>query len=180
VDTSTSYTLAANVNAGETSSSNTGGMWTTAGFVPVGNSTAAFTGSLDGQSHTISDLNINRAGTDYVGLFGRTGSASVISNLGLAGGNVSGGSHVGALAGENGGSIGNSYASAAVAGTSRAGGLAGDNPGSISRQLRQRRGVGHGRLRGRAGGVQRRRQRQRQLRGRQRQRRQQRRRPGGL
>ncbi|WP_411883170.1 YDG domain-containing protein [Polaromonas sp. YR568] len=132
LDTSASYTLAANINAGETSSGNAGGMWGTAGFVPVGNGTAAFTGSLDGQSHSISDLNINRPGTDYVGLFGRTGSTSVISNLGLAGGSVSGGNHVGALAGENGGSISNSYASAAVAGAGRVGGLAGDNLGSIA------------------------------------------------
>ncbi|MCY1169230.1 YDG domain protein [compost metagenome] len=107
-------------------------MWTTAGFVPVGNSTAEFAGNLDGQSHAISDLNINRTGTDYVGLFGRTSAASVISNLGLAGGSVSGANHVGGLAGENGGSISNSYASVAVSGTSRAGGLAGDNMGSIA------------------------------------------------
>jgi filamentous hemagglutinin family protein len=132
MDTGASYTLAANINAGETGAGNTGGMWGAAGFVPVGNSTAAFTGSLDGQSHSISDLTINRAGTDYVGLFGRTGSASVISNVGLAGGSVSGANHVGALAGENGGSIGNSYASVAVAGAGRVGGLAGDNLGSIA------------------------------------------------
>ncbi|WP_421954681.1 YDG domain-containing protein [Polaromonas sp.] len=132
LDTSAGYTLAANISAGETSSGNAGGMWGTAGFVPVGNSTVAFTGSLDGQSHSISDLNINRPGTDYVGLFGRTGSTSVISNLGLAGGSVSGANHVGGLVGENGGSISNSYASAAVAGSSRVGGLAGDNLGSIA------------------------------------------------
>ncbi|WP_371437599.1 GLUG motif-containing protein, partial [Polaromonas sp.] len=132
LDTSASYTLGANINAGETGAGNTGGMWGTAGFVPVGNGMAAFTGSLDGQSHSISDLNIKRPGTDYVGLFGRTGSTSVISNLGLAGGSVSGANHVGALVGENGGSISNSYASAAVAGTSRVGGLAGDNLGSIA------------------------------------------------
>jgi filamentous hemagglutinin family protein len=132
VDTSASYTLTANIDASETRGSKASGMWTTAGFVPVGNSTAAFIGSLDGQSHSISDLNINRAGTDYVGLFGRTGSASVISNVGLAGGSVSGANHVGALVGDNGGNISNSYASVAVSGTSMAGGLAGDNPGSIS------------------------------------------------
>ncbi|WP_411877755.1 GLUG motif-containing protein [Polaromonas sp. YR568] len=131
LDTSASYTLVSDIDASETSGSNASGMWTTAGFAPVGNSTAAFTGNLDGQSHSISDLTINRPGMDYVGLFGRTGSTSVISNVGLAGGSVSGANHVGGLVGENGGSISNSYASAAVAGSSRVGGLAGDNLGSI-------------------------------------------------
>ena len=132
-DLGASYTLGANIDASETSGSNLSGMWTTSGFSPMGNNTVQFSGSLDGQNHTITDLNISRAGSDYAGLFGWTSSTSAISNLGLVGGSVSGHDGVGTLAGENDGSISNAYATGTVSGGNNyAGGLVGKNDGSIS------------------------------------------------
>lgn len=130
---SASYSLAADVDASETAGANPSGMWTTAGFSPVGNSTVAFNGSLDGQSHTITDLVINRSATSTVGLFGQTGGTSAIHDVGLLGGSVTGNDTVGSLVGYNQGSISNAYATGTVTGNSSVGGLVGSRTGgSIS------------------------------------------------
>ncbi|WP_053063312.1 GLUG motif-containing protein, partial [Variovorax paradoxus] len=130
---SASYSLAADVDASETAGANPSGMWTTAGFSPVGNGTVAFSGSLDGQSHTITDLVINRGTTSKVGLFGQTGSGSVIQGVGLLGGSVTGSDEVGSLVGHNEGGISNAYATGTVSGANSVGGLVGFNfGGSIS------------------------------------------------
>ena len=107
--------------------------WGSAGFVPIGNSTAKFTGSFDGQSHSISNLTVNRPSTDYVGLFGYATGA--LANVGLVGGSVTGNHHVGGLVGwaDGASTISNSYASGSVTGSlSDVGGLAGVNLGAIS------------------------------------------------
>jgi filamentous hemagglutinin family protein len=130
---SASYSLAADVDASETAGANPSGMWTTAGFSPVGNDTVAFSGSLDGQSHTITDLVINRGTTSKVGLFGQAGSSSVIQGVGLLGGRVTGRDEVGGLVGHNEGGISNAYATGTVSGANSVGGLVGFNfSGSIS------------------------------------------------
>src|SRR5580692_11646229 len=49
------------------------------GFVPVGNLSQPFTGSLDGAGHTISGLTINPAFVS-LGLFGRLGAGSSVKN----------------------------------------------------------------------------------------------------
>ena len=133
-DLGASYTLNANVDASETSGSNASGMWTTSGFSPVGNSTVAFSGSLDGENHTIADLSISRSGTDFVGLFGNISSGGNIGNLGLVGGSVVGRTYVGELAGTTYGSISNAYATGSVSATGDdyAGGLVGTNSGTIN------------------------------------------------
>jgi len=121
------YAMGADIDASSTSTWNSG-----SGFQPLGNNTSQFTGTLDGLGHTITGLTINRTGTDYVGLFGYTGTFGRINNLGLVGGSVSGQTKVGALAGWNSGNITNSYASTAVTGTgSEAGGLVGTSQGEI-------------------------------------------------
>ena len=135
-----SYVLANNIDASGTASWNAG-----AGFVPIGGAAATvsppgavfngtqFTGTFDGQSHTVSNLTINQPNTSYVGLFGYTGTGSTIQNVGLVGGSVSGASYVGGLVGyNNGGTINNSYATGGVNGTSEVGGLMGLNAGTIS------------------------------------------------
>jgi filamentous hemagglutinin family protein len=126
-----SYTLGADINMAELSRAS--GLWnTTKGFVPVGDNSDNFTGTLDGLNHTITDLIINRSDTDYVGLFGYTLGAT-ISNIGLVGGSVTGNNYVGGLAGTNDNStITNSYNTGAVTGGSDVGGLVGDNSGSIT------------------------------------------------
>ena len=126
-----SYTLARDIDASATAGSNASGMWSTAGLSPIGASGNAFSGSLDGQGHTISGLTIAR-NTDNVGLFGTTAEGSTIRNLGLLGGSVvSTGDNVGALVGSNFSSLGNVYATVSVTGDERVGGLVGNNRGRI-------------------------------------------------
>ena len=76
------------------------------GFTLIGNSTHPFTGTFDGGSNTISNLNCTTAGADgKVGLFGQIGSngttpvAGSVSNLKLNNCSFSGGSVGGAIAG---------------------------------------------------------------------------------
>ncbi|HML42789.1 MAG TPA: GLUG motif-containing protein, partial [Hyphomicrobium zavarzinii] len=103
-------------------------VWGTSGFSPVGTSSQNFTGSFDGAGFEISGLTINRASQTDVGLFGRVrGSSSRISNVGLVGGSIRGGTNTGSLVGqlEVNATVSNSYASSTVAGTTATGGLIG-------------------------------------------------------
>ncbi len=128
-----------------------------AGFSPIGNSGTKFTGTYNGQGHTISHLFIS--GGNDTGLFGYTLNAT-IQNLGLADCTISGHEAVGALIGQadattvnncfstgiinatewsSGGLIGltasntvisNSYSHSAVQGNNGVGGLVGNLTGS--------------------------------------------------
>jgi filamentous hemagglutinin family protein len=92
-----------------------------------------FTGTFAGLGHIISNLTIRADGTDDVGLFGYANTSSVIRDIGLLGGSVSGNNEVGALAGYNSGSISNAYATGSVSGNNYVGGLVGSSyGGSIS------------------------------------------------
>jgi hypothetical protein len=126
------YTLSTNINAAATGNSTD--VWGSAGFVPIGNATTPFTGAFDGLGHTISNISINLPSAYYVGLFGYTGSGSVISNVGLVGGSVTGQGFVGELAGRNDSSVSNSYATGSVTGTTDGftGGLIGINNSLVS------------------------------------------------
>jgi len=92
------------------------------GFLPVGDNVTIFTGSYDGQNHTISNLYINRSATDNVGLFGY--STGVIKNIGLLSVEITGRNNVGALGGTL-LSSDNCYSTGNVSGNSHVGGLAG-------------------------------------------------------
>ena len=120
------YALGSDIAAGATSGWNGG-----KGFAPIGTtSSSSFSGTFDGLGHTISALTINRPSTKYVGLFGHTASGSILRNIGLVGGSVTGNSDVGGLVGSNGGSINSSYATGAVQGITAVGGLVGSNSNS--------------------------------------------------
>ena len=96
---------------------------------------SSFRGTFDGLGHTIKNLTVNRPATEYVGLFGITEAGSIIRNVGLVGGSMSGSNYVGGLVGANlGGTISNSYATGSVSGSIDAvGGLVGLNvSGTIS------------------------------------------------
>ena len=70
------------------------------GFEPIGNSqTGAFTGSLDGNSKTISGLTINTPDEKYTGLIGY--NEGTVKNLNISGFTVVGGRYVGAVVGYN-------------------------------------------------------------------------------
>ncbi len=104
-----SYTLANNIDATGTANWNGG-----AGLLPVGNASTAFSGSLDGLNHTLSNLTVQQPYASYVGLFGSVGVGGAVSNLGLVGANINGLQYVGALAGANAGTVSASYATGTV------------------------------------------------------------------
>src|ERR1039457_6922844 len=101
MDLSNNYTLSQSIDMGELTRPS--GMWNTStGFVPIGNSTTPFYGSLYGNGNSVINLVIKRPGTDYVGLFGYIGGGQV-QNVSLSGGSVTGANYVGGLAGYGGG-----------------------------------------------------------------------------
>ena len=127
MDPGAHYTLANNIDL-TSALANASGVWNpSAGFAPVGSAATPFTGSFDGQGHTISGLTIQQAGTDNVGLFGAVGQAGSVSHIGLLGGSVTGGTNVGELAGVNAGTISDAYATGSAHGTANVGGLVGGN-----------------------------------------------------
>jgi filamentous hemagglutinin family protein len=123
------FALGSNIDASATSGWNAG-----AGFTPIGANFPYFTGSFEGLGHTITNLTINLPGSNYVGLFGRTGAVgAVIQDVGLVGGSVSGNNNVGELAGYSDGPIANSYATGSSTGAGAyVGGLIGNDYGSVS------------------------------------------------
>ena len=131
-----SYTLAGNIDLGSSLAAVGGkypGMWSSAGFSPIGSTATKFTGAFNGQGYTIANLTINRPTTDDVGLFGYVGAGVTVRDVGLLGAAVTGSNHVGALAGTNAGTITRSYATGVVNGTATyVGGLVGYNFGTGS------------------------------------------------
>jgi hypothetical protein len=99
----------------------------------IGTSTSTFTGSLDGNGHTLSGLVIDNPDTNYQGLFGYIAAPAAIKNLGLIAFRVSARNrnYVGGLVGYSTGSsrVENSYATGNVEGNERVGGLVGENYG---------------------------------------------------
>lgn len=92
---------------------------------PIGTGDNPFTGEFDGGSFVISNLTIDRLGTDRVGLFGY-GEGSKLINIGLVNAVVKGQDDVGGLIGFQSGSIiVNSYVTGQVSGKSVVGGLVG-------------------------------------------------------
>ncbi len=98
-----------------------------AGWIPLGSSVTAFTGTMDGQGHVISNLYVNRPAEDRVGLFGIVRSPGQIRHLGLSGGSVQGKQYVGALVGYSYAVLSNCYATVSVVGNKYVGGLLGAN-----------------------------------------------------
>ena len=129
-DLSGYYALGSDIDASATS------RWTTygglVGLNPLGTATQAFTGQFAGLGHVISNLTINAKDNSNIGLFGVTGTRSVIRDVGLNGGTVVGAGDVGSLVGFNQGEILDSYAMVSVSGKHDVGGLVGENGGAIS------------------------------------------------
>jgi hypothetical protein len=126
---SASYILMNDIDCSDTINWNAG-----AGFVPIGSSAAGFVGFLDGQSHKITGLYINRPAQGEVGLFGYLSYAvyyygAVISNVGLVDADITGGSSVGGLVGHMHytTTVESSYVTGRVSGASSVGGLVGNN-----------------------------------------------------
>ena len=102
-------------------------------FSPVGDSSAPFAGSFDGNGYTISNLYINSYTEENAGLFGYTSNAN-ISNLKLADVDIVGGASFGSLVGGGSGNIENVSVTGNLSATSSnsiIGGIAGNFSGSI-------------------------------------------------
>ncbi len=100
------------------------GVWTNGmGWQPIGHLANPFTGSFDGNGHTIDGLFISRTNQVDIGLFGYLGAGSRIANLGLLGGSVAGKDYVGALVGYSLGTISNCFATCSVDGVIGAGAM---------------------------------------------------------
>lgn len=126
-DLAAHYRLTSNIDCSVTTGWNSG-----AGFEPVGSAATKFTGSLDGQGKIVTGLHINRGATGQQALFGHLGTTAEIRDIGLTNVSVTGATHTGGLAGDNDGSIENSYVTGTVQGTQAVGGLVGNNDkGSI-------------------------------------------------
>ncbi|MFO7874530.1 MAG: GLUG motif-containing protein, partial [Bacteroidales bacterium] len=101
------------------------------GFSPIGNYTTTFTGSYNGQEHSITGLTIDRSSDSNIGMFGY--NSGTIDNVHLYDIDVNGATKVGGLVGENNdGSVSNCSSSGNVNGD-WCGGLVGwNNDGTVS------------------------------------------------
>ena len=102
-------------------------------WTPIGNSSQPFTGTLDGDGHSVSGIYIN-SGTDYQGLVGVLGSGGTLQNLGVKASYIKGSNFVGGVCGMNMmGNVINCYNSGSVAGTGGyVGGLCGENYATVT------------------------------------------------
>ncbi|WP_254863477.1 GLUG motif-containing protein [Halovivax gelatinilyticus] len=99
------------------------------GFEPIDD----FEGTFDGDSATISDLQIDRGDEADVGLFGSTSDSAIIDDVHLENATVTGESNVGGLVGDNQGTILESSAKVDVSGSDeKVGGLVGINLGKLT------------------------------------------------
>ena len=125
------YILGGDIDASATSGSNASGIWSTAGWLPLGSMSSPFWGSLDGLGrYRISDLTINRPEANEVGLIGV--SYGLITGLQVSG-TVAGFDSVGGLAGTSFGNVTESTFSGSVTGNVLVGGAVGNNYGSMDR-----------------------------------------------
>ena len=101
------------------------------GWMPIQDDGLGYRAILEGNGHTIRNLYIdNRSDALYIGLFRSLIHPGEVRNLGLGSVNVSAGASgdsIGALVGENGGTISGSYMTGTVSGNYAVGGLVGSN-----------------------------------------------------
>jgi hypothetical protein len=105
------------------------------GFVPIGNSDSSFTGTYNGQGHTIKGLFIQRPSQKGIGFFGNTGKKAVIKNIHLTEVDITGGVGTGGIVGINYGKIEDVEVSSSQGqikgGKATIGGLVGSNHGIV-------------------------------------------------
>jgi len=102
-------------------------------IVRVGSVTVAvFQGTFNGNGHSIRNMTIDAPGRRCIGLFGYVGNDAVINDVRIENARVSGGRHVGLLAGMNKGTISYCGCSGSSSGNDRVGGLIGTNRGTVT------------------------------------------------
>jgi len=123
------YTLANDIDASATldPNYNDGKGWN-----PIGSESHSFSGTFDGDGHTISRFFINRISTNHISLFGFTSDMAEIKNIGLVDVDVSGNSGVGGLVGINDGKVNTAHFVGPVLATgANVGGQIGVNNGTV-------------------------------------------------
>ena len=99
-------------------------------WTPIGSMSNKYTGTFDGQGHTISGLYFDNGGKQYVGLFGYVGIGGNVSNVGVVASYFNGSDDVGGVCGYNYGTITNCYNTGVVNGSNNVGGVCGRNNSS--------------------------------------------------
>ena len=103
-------------------------------WTPIGNNSQPFTGTLDGDGHSVSGIYINST-ANYQGLVGYLGSGGALQNLGVKASYIKGRNIVGGLCGMNSGTMTNCYNTGSVTGTGNGdyvGGVCGRNNGNVN------------------------------------------------
>nr|WP_284731829.1 CARDB domain-containing protein [Halorientalis regularis] len=101
------------------------------GFEPIGNDSARFSGTLDGNGHEIVGLFADRPDTTPVGLIGN--SRGSVTDLALSDVDLNGDNGVGAVVGRNSGTVANVQVSGVLNASFYVGGVAGSNSGLVNR-----------------------------------------------
>lgn len=114
------YRLTNDIDASITNTWNNG-----MGFLPIGNRSSPFNGSIDGNNHKISFLTINMTLSNYLGLIGCGSDGSVIENLKIDSGKIRGNYYVGGVVGFTNGTIRNCHANVDIRANYCVGGVAG-------------------------------------------------------
>ncbi len=96
-DLTACYKLGDNIDASKTKTWNNG-----KGFEPIGDEENRFTGILDGNGYSITNLYINRTDSNNIGLFSVLDEYSVIKNITIKNCVIKGREYVGCIAGSNG------------------------------------------------------------------------------
>ncbi|MCQ2060984.1 MAG: hypothetical protein MJY47_05285 [Fibrobacter sp.] len=103
-------------------------------WTPIGTSEKPYTGTFDGNGHTIRGLYVNDGDAEYVGLFGYIDESAKVQNVGVVDSYFKGSLYVGGVVGYNDdGTVSNVYNAGAVNGEWYVGGVVGFNyDGTVS------------------------------------------------
>ena len=121
------YELSNNIDASITANWNSG-----AGFMPIGNEATPFVGTFNGAGYEITNLYINRATIEGVGLFGRLSAPAVIENLTISGANITGAARSGIIAGGGQATFGSAILRRNCKTTGEVKSITGDDTGGIA------------------------------------------------
>ena len=106
----------------------TGDITLTGEWTPIGNYENRYTGTFDGNGHTITGLTVNQKERGNVGLIGYLGSGGRVQNLTLENVNLNGNLYVGGVVGySNNGTVTACTASGSINGKEYVGGIVGSN-----------------------------------------------------
>ena len=144
-----SFKQTADIDASQTS-----GWASGSGFSPIGNGSTFFSGTFNGNGHSISNLFISRGSTSTIGFIGYAGPGATITGVTLLNENFSGGSGIGGLVGGSYATITNCYCTGNVSGNQSVGGLVGNSYGTISNCSSNANVSGYGYVGGLIGSVQ--------------------------